>query len=65
MKRYGANELKGSIVFSHGKTNSCGVVIGYMGNNKVNNLDKKVDKNERILILDGKFNETNFVLVNT
>ena len=38
-----------------------------MGNNKVNNLDKdkEIDKNGRILILDVKFNETNFVLVNT
>ena len=59
-----ADELKGPIFFSHGKTNSCGVAIGYIGNNKVDVLDKKIDKNGRILILDVKVDETNFVLVN-
>ena len=34
-----ADELKGTIIFSHGKTNSCGVAIGYIRNNKVNVLD--------------------------
>ena len=59
-----ADELKGPIFFSHGKTNSCGVAIGYIGSNKVNVLDEKIDKNGRILILDVKIDETNFVLVN-
>ena len=27
--------------FSHAKTNSCGVAIGYIGNTKVDVLDKK------------------------
>ena len=36
-----ADELKGPIFFSHGKTDSCGVAIGYIGNNKVDVLDKK------------------------
>ena len=35
------DELKGPIFFSHGKTNSCAVAIGYIGNNKVNVLDNK------------------------
>ena len=52
------------IFFSYGKTNSCGVAIGYIGNNKVDVLDKKIDKNGRILILDVMVDETNFVLVN-
>ena len=30
-----------NIFFSHGKTNSCGVAIGYIGNDKVDVLDKK------------------------
>ena len=59
-----ADELKGPIFFSHGKTNSCGVAIGYIGNNKVDVLDKKIDKNGRILILDVMVDETNFILVN-
>ena len=30
--------------FSHGKTSSCGVAIEYVGSNKVNVLDKKINK---------------------
>ena len=52
---------KGSIFFSDGKTNSCGIAIGYIGSNKVKVLDIKIDKNGRI---DVKVDETNFVLVN-
>ena len=55
--------------FSHGKTNSCGVAIGYLGNDKLDVLDKKINyfkcqyfKNI-ILILDVKVEEANFVLV--
>ena len=59
-----ADELKRPIFFSHCKTNCCGVTIGYTGSNKVNVLDIKIDKNERILILDFKIIVTNFVLVN-
>ena len=59
-----ADELERPIFFSHGKTNSCGVAIGYIGSNKVDVLDKKIDKNGRILILDVNVYETNFVLIN-
>ena len=58
--------MGGWIFFSHGKTNSCGVAIGYIGNNKVDVLEKKkTGKNGRILILDFKMVvETDFILVN-
>ena len=46
------------------KTNSCRVVIGYIGNKKVYVLDKKIDKNGLILILDIMVDKTNFLLVN-
>ena len=36
-----ADEIKGPIFFSHGKTNSCAVVIEYIGSNKVDVLDTK------------------------
>ena len=36
----------------------------YWINNKVDVSDKKIDKNGRILILDVKIDETNFVLIN-
>ena len=59
------DELKGPIFFSHGKTDSCGVATGYIGNNKVDVLGKKkTDKNGRIFILDVMVKETNFVLAN-
>ena len=53
--------IKRTYNFSRGKTNSCGVATGYIGNNKVNVLDKKIDENGRILILDVMVDETNFV----
>ena len=59
-----ADELEGPIFFSHGKTNSCEVAIGYIGSNKVDVLDKKINKIVCILILDVKVDESNFVLVN-
>ena len=49
---------------SYGKRNSFWVAIGYIGSNKVDVLDKIIDKNGRILILDVKVDESNFVLVN-
>ena len=36
-----AAELKWPIFFSDGETNSCGVAIEYIGNNKVDVLNKK------------------------
>ena len=56
--------IKRIYIFFTCKNNSCGVAIGYIGNNKVDVLDKKNDKNGLILILDVMGNETNFVLVN-
>ena len=38
--------------------------MGYVENNKVDVLDKKTDKNGRMLISDVMVDETNFVLVN-
>ena len=57
-------ELKRPILFSHGKTTSSEVTVGYIGSNKVDVLDLKIDKNGRILILNVKVGETNFVLLN-
>ena len=52
------------LFFSHGKTNSCGVAIGFIGNNKLEVLDKKKQENGRILISDNKVEEKKLVLVN-
>ena len=45
------------------KQNSSGVAIGYIGSNKVDVLDIKIDRNGRILILHVMVGEFNFVLV--
>ena len=50
--------IKRTYIFSNGKSNSCGVAIGYIANNKVDVLDKKLHKNWRILILDFMVDET-------
>ena len=52
------DELKGAIFRSHGKTNFFGVAIRYIGSNKVDILDRKIDKNGRISILDVMVDET-------
>ena len=59
-----ADELKGPTFYSHAKTNSCKVAIGYIRRNKVDVLNIKIDKNGRILRLDVKVDKTNVVLVN-
>ena len=56
------DELKRPIFFSHGKTDSCGAAIGYIGYDKVDVLDIKSIKMD--VILDVKVDETKFVLVN-
>ena len=40
-----SDEFKGHLYFSHGKTNSCGVAIGYCGSKSFKLLNKFTDKN--------------------
>ena len=58
------DEFKGQLFFSHGKSNSSGVAIGFYGAKKLELLDKCSDKAGRILLLDVKIDDTVFVLVN-
>ena len=58
------DEFKGQLFFSHGKSNSCGVAIGFYGAKKLELLNKCSDKAGRILLLDVKIDDTVFVLVN-
>ena len=44
--------------FSHGKSNSCGVAIGYCGTQDLKVVNTARDKNGRILILDTDLNGT-------
>ena len=45
-------DLKGHVFFSHGKTNSCGVLTAYFGKETFNVKKQETDKEGRILILD-------------
>ena len=58
----GITILKVNCFFSHETTISCGVMIGYLGSNKVNRI--KNDNQGRILIVDADINEETFVLIN-
>ena len=52
------------LFFSHGKSNSCGAVIGYCGTEDFKVVNTACDKNGRILILDAELNSTNFLQIN-
>ena len=45
-------DFKGPILFSHGKSNSCGVWIAYFGTGTFTVKKQQRDKEGRILILD-------------
>ena len=44
--------FKGKLIFSHGTTNSCGVMTGYFGSNNIKVNLIKHDNQGRILIVD-------------
>ena len=54
----------GNTFFSHGKTNSCGVLISYIGTHNFVVNNQKTDNDGQILILDVTINDINFVLIN-
>ena len=53
----------GGPLFLHGKSNFCGVAIGYCGTEDFKVVNTAYDKNGRILILNAKLNGTNFLLI--
>ena len=58
------DEAKGKIYYSHGKSNSCDVLIAFCGDEKINIKKQLADKNSSILILD-KYILTNLCNSNT
>ena len=54
----------GNTFFSHGKRNSCGVLISYIGTHNFVVNNQKTNNDGRILILDVTINDVNFVLIN-
>ena len=58
------DEFNASLFFSHGSSNSCGVLIGFLGQFNVNILNQMCDNKGRILILNATIDAKNFLLIN-
>ena len=58
------DDFKGKLFFSHGRTNSCGVAIGYYGSKSFTLLKKLTDQSGRILVLEVSVNDDVYVLAN-
>ena len=56
--------MKDKIYYSHGKTNSCGVLIAIDGNLNICVKDKVHDNDGRILILDATINGFDYLIIN-
>ena len=50
--------------FSHGKTDSCGVLIGYYETKQLEIINKKFDTSGRILLLEISIDDSHFVMRN-
>ena len=59
-----SDKFKRQFFFSHGKTNSCGVAIAYYGNTNISVLTTRTDSEVRIILLDMKYDDKNYILCN-
>ena len=57
-------EVNGTLFFSHGLSNYCRVLIGFLGQCDVNVLNQMSDNKGNILILNVTIDVKNFVLIN-
>ena len=57
-----SDEFEGQLFFSHGKTKSCGVAIGFVGTKVFNILN--IEHLGRILVIEVKTDDSVFVLIN-
>ena len=58
------DDFQGQIFFSHGTTNSCGVMIGFLGNKKTKYNKIRTDNNGRIIVLGAEIDDEIFLLIN-
>ena len=58
------DEFKGQLFFSHGKTNSCRVAIGYVGNKPCSLISQIKDNHGRLLVLEVKIYSEILILIN-
>ena len=59
-----SDEFNGDLLFSHGKTNSCSVLVGFYGDINYFVKKKLSDNSGRILVLDVTINGTEYLLIN-
>ena len=57
-------DFHGKVFFSHGETNSCGVLIAYFGTEIFTVKKQQTDHSGRILILDVSINDSKYILIN-
>ena len=57
-------DFRGHIFYSHGKTNSCGVLTAYFGKETFTVKKQETDKEGYILILDVSVNDFEYILIN-
>ena len=58
------DEVKGKLFSSHGQRNSCEAAISFIGNTSFEVSNKKQDESGRILMLDMKVSDNDFLLIN-
>ena len=59
-----SNEFNGDLFLSHGKTNSCGALVGFYANISYFVRKKLSDGSGRILVLDATIDGTEYLLIN-
>ena len=60
----GKDDFNGEVFYLHGKSNSCGVLICFIGSKKCFIRNKLSDNDGRLLILDADIDDENFILIN-
>ena len=58
------NDFNGPVFFSHGASNSCGVLLTYLSKTSFVLNEQKTDKAGRILILDVMLDGDHYILIN-
>ena len=59
-----SDEFYGDLFFSHGKTNSCGVLVGFYSNINYSVKKRLSDNSGRILVLNVTIDGTEYPLIN-
>ena len=57
-------DFRGKVFLSHGKTNSCGVLIAYYGTEKFTVKKQQADHSARILTLNVSISDSEYILIN-